>query len=401
MNQLLQVCQVVASINENTGGPAYSVTNLAQALARENISSHIFTLDYQWCGKQIIPENVKLHGERATILAKYLRGFQPSASRYLSKLASSELDIIHNHGLWMFPNLYARQAALQNKIPLVISPRGMLETWSLKNSWYKKWLVWFLYEQKNLHSAAFFHATSADELQSIRKLGFKQPIAFIPNGINIPSLNQQPTKKVLIDLFPELTDKKWLLFLSRIHPKKGLENLLYVWDKISKKFLDWHLIIAGPDLIGYQAKIEKLTAELDLQTQVTFTGMLSGETKASALGNADLLVLPTHSENFGIVIAESLAHAVPVITTKAAPWQDLIEYDCGWWIDNDRNSLKETLIEAMNLSDRERKKMGRNGKTMVEKKYSWDSIAQEMSKVYYWILGGGNAPNCIEFCISK
>lgn len=152
----------------------------------------------------------------------------------------------------MFPNLYARQAAVINKINLVISPRGMLESWSLNNSWYKKWLAWILYEKENLNCATAFHATSAEEVNSIRKLGYRQPIALIPNGINIPSLEEQYSRQILIDIFPKLADKKWLLFLSRVHPKKGLNHLIDVWQSLVNQFPDWHLIIAGPDLIGYQ-----------------------------------------------------------------------------------------------------------------------------------------------------
>lgn len=395
INQL-RVCQVVASINENVGGPAYSVTNLAQALYQNNISSHLFTLDYQQEGKQIIFDDINLHSEPATKLARYLRGFQPSASNYLSQLAATKLDLIHNHGLWMFPNVYAREAALCNKLPLVISPRGMLESWSLNNSWYKKWLAWILYEQKNLNSAIAFHATSAEEVNSIRSLGYKQPIALIPNGVSLPSLNEQPSRQILIQSFPELADKKWLLFLSRIHPKKGLDNLLAVWENITKKFPEWHLIIAGSDLIGYQEKLEIIVEDLNLKERVTFTGMLSGQDKSSALSNADLFVLPTHSENFGIAVAESLAYSVPVITTKGAPWQDLQRYGCGWWIEDNQKALQVALVEAMQISSQERQAMGLKGRNLMQTKYSWNSIAKEMANVYRWILGGGELPNCVQ-----
>ncbi|OUL30817.1 glycosyltransferase [Nostoc sp. 106C] len=395
VNQL-RVCQVVASINENIGGPAYSVTNLAQALYQHNISSHLFTLDYQQEGKQIIFDDINLHSEPATKLARYLRGFQPSASSYLSHLAATKLDLIHNHGLWMFPNLYAREAAVRNKLPLVISPRGMLESWSLNNSWYKKWLAWILYEQKNLSSATAFHATSTEEVNSIRTLGYKQPIALIPNGVSLPSLNEQPSRQILIQSFPELANKKWLLFLSRIHPKKGLDNLLIVWQNIAKKFPEWHLIIAGSDLIGYQEKLEILVENLHLKERVTFTGMLSGQEKFSALSNADLFVLPTHSENFGIAIAESLAYGVPVITTKGAPWQDLQNYGCGWWIEDNQEALKLALLQAMQISAQERQAIGLKGRNLMQTKYSWNSIAKEMANVYRWILGSGEIPSCIQ-----
>ncbi|MEA5596119.1 glycosyltransferase [Rivularia sp. UHCC 0363] len=391
------ICQVVTSINEHTGGTAYAVTNLAESLTKQQIYSHLFTLNYQQRGKQLLAEGVKLHSHTATTLTKYFRGFQPIASQAMQQLASLELDLIHNHGLWMFPNLYARQAAVKNELPLIISPEGMLESWSLKNNWYKKALPWFLYERKNLNSAIAFHATSTEEAQSIRKLGFKQPIALIPNGVNIPSFEEQPSKEILIQTFPELADKKWLLFLSRIHPKKGMDNLLNVWHSLTTKFSDWHLIIAGPDLTGYQSKLEALVEKLNLKHYVTFTGMLSGEYKASALSNADLFVLPTHSENFGIVIAESLAYGVPVITTRGTPWKDLQLHKCGWWIDDNQQSLHIALNEAMNMSSEERQGMGLRGRNLVETKYSWNFVARDMANVYRWILGGTEPPSCLQF----
>ncbi|BAZ01869.1 putative glycosyltransferase [Tolypothrix tenuis PCC 7101] len=392
----ISVCQVVASINENVGGPAYSVTNLAQALYQHNINSHLFTLDYQCHGKQILTTEVQVHSQKASKVAKYFRGFQPQASNYLFNLAAKDLDIIHNHGLWMFPNLYARQAAVINKINLVISPRGMLEPWSLNNSWYKKWLAWILYEKENLNCATAFHATSAEEVNSIRKLGYRQPIALIPNGINIPSLEEEFSRQILIDIFPKLADKKWLLFLSRVHPKKGLNHLIDVWQSLVNQFPDWHLIIAGPDLIGYQEKLELQVEQLNLKKKVTFTGMLSGQHKFSALSNADVFVLPTHSENFGIAVAESLAYGVPVITTKGAPWEDLQHYGCGWWIEDNQQALKVALVDAMQMSERQRQVMGLKGRDLVQAKYSWNSIAQEMANVYQWILGGGEPPTCVQ-----
>jgi glycosyltransferase involved in cell wall biosynthesis len=389
-----KVCQVIACVNQNIGGPALSVTSLANTLTQYQIESHLWTLNYTQHGVQLKPATVQFHSYPATFLARHFRGFQPIANQGLHQLAR-ELDLIHNHGVWMFPNLYARQAAQQHQLPLVISPRGMLETWSLNHSQVQKRLAWLLYERENMRQATLFHATSPMEVESIRRLGLKQPIALIPNGVSVPSIEQLPARTILSDQFPELANKRWLLFFSRLHPKKGLDLLLNVWKTLEAQFSDWQLVIAGPDLSGYQAKLLSLVEALNLH-RVTFTGMISGETKASALGNADLFVLPSHSENFGIAIAESLSYAVPVIATQGTPWQDLQKYNCGWWIENTATKLTQTLIEAMQLSDQQRRSMGLNGRTWVTTRHSWDAIAHSMSEVYRWILNGGDAPQCVQ-----
>ncbi len=393
----LRICQVIASINEHTGGPAFAVTSLAELLAEQGICSYLFTLDYQHCGQQVTAPSVKVHSYHANRITRYIRGLHPLASRSLWELASTKLDLIHSHGLWMFPNLYARQSALKYHLPLVVSTHGMLNSWSIKFHHLRKCIAWLLYEQKNLSSATIFHATSFEEYLAIRSLGFKQPIAMIPNGVEVEDEMKKYNRENLTQEFPELKDQKWLLFMSRIHPKKGIENLLLTWKMISDIFDDWHLIIAGPDTLGYQKKLELLAAQLGVQARVTFTGMLSDYKKKTALTNADLFVLPTFSENFGIAIAEALAHGIPVVTTKGAPWQDLLTYECGWWIENTKPKLAGALTEAMRLSDQERQIMGLRGRNLVKTKYSWHSIAQEMSQVYQWIVRGANPPNSILF----
>jgi glycosyltransferase involved in cell wall biosynthesis len=389
--------QIVPSINEQSGGVSYYVSELAAALSKENIDSHVFTLNYPHRGKQLTKSEFSLHSQETQKLAYKFRGFQPDFANEISKFANQQLDLIHNHGLWMFPHFYARKAAVKHEIPLVISTHGTLAPWSLRRSRLIKSIVWLLSERKNLNSASLFHATSLEELQSIRRLNLKQPVAVIPVGLELPKLNNKPKRKLLINSFPELKDKQWLLFLSRIHPVKGIDNLLYSWKSLSSQFPDWHLIIAGPDSIGYKAQMEKLTSELELDTKVTFTGMLTGIMKASALSNADLFVLPSHTENFGIAVVESLSYEVPVITTKGTPWEQLNSYACGCWIDDDQSTLEKTLLEVMSLSLMERKKMGQKGRQLIAEKYSWDVISKDMVNVYHWILGECVPPPCVHF----
>jgi glycosyltransferase involved in cell wall biosynthesis len=338
-----------------------------------------------------------LHSFPATFFSRHLNGFQLRAGKALWRFASSELDLIHNHGLWMFSDLCARLSALGHGLPLIISPHGMLEPWAMRYRQLKKRLAWWLYERKNLASSFLFHATSEQELRSIRELGFKQPIAMIPNGVTLPDSHERPTRDELTQSFPLLAGKKWLLFLSRIHPKKGLERLLSAWKHLSGSFPDWHLLIAGPDSENYQLKLNSMATQMKIQEHVSFTGMLSGIPKVCALANADLFILPSYSENFGMAVAEALSYAVPVITTRDTPWRDLTTYGCGWWINNNEQELITILGKAMQLSSEERRKMGQRGRLLIGKKYSWNLVASQMAAVYRYVLGRGPIPDCVHF----
>ena len=392
---MLRVCQVVANINRNVGGPAVTVPRLSEALTREGVPCALLTLNYEKLGPQTEGTGYDLTSVAGNYFTRLMRGWSPSLNRRL-KEQSSRANIIHNHGLWMFPNLYARQAAIGGRIPLVISPRGMLEEWSLGRSRIKKLMAWSLFERANLRSAALFHATSEMEARSLRKLGLHQPIAVIPNGVEIPDREANPDRESLERKHPELAGKRWLLFLSRIHPKKGVSELLRVWRKLEPDFSQWHLIVAGPDLDGYQSRIRREVFDSKIANRVTFAGMLSGSERKAAFANADIFVLPTHSENFGIAIAEALAFGLPVITTKGAPWKELIAHECGWWIDLGDADLMQSLKGALCLPKAELAAMGERGRALMARKYSWRQVAGQMKQSYEWLLSRNDMPDCIQ-----
>ena len=391
----LRVCQVVASINRDVGGPAVSVPALASALAAEGMDSHLMTLDYPGVGPMEPAPGATVHSVPANWPARNLRGWSRPLRAELNRLAGGGMDVIHGHGVWMFPNLYARQTAVRSGIPLVISPRGMLEQWSLGRSRAKKFLVWHAFENENLRAATMFHATSAAELESLRRLRLRQPVAVIPNGVELPDLAATPPRALPEGKFPALAGKRWLLFLSRLHPKKGVGELLQAWAQLAPRFPDWHLILAGPDRENFGDALKRQAGAAGIAAQVTFTGMLAGADKCALLGNADLFVLPTHSENFGIVIAESLAHGVPVVTTQAAPWAELETARCGWWIPDNGSALIESLRSAMRSSAAERSQMGARGRQLVETRYSWPSAGRQFAAAYAWLRGRGPKPECV------
>ena len=392
---MLRVCQVVANINRDVGGPAVTVPRLSEALTKEDVACVLFTLNYKQLGPQTEGMGYELISITGNYFTRQMRGWNPTLNRRMRK-ESKKANIIHNHGLWMFPNLYARQAAISNRIPLVISPRGMLEGWSLGRSRIKKFMTWGLFERANLRTAALFHATSEMEALSLRKLGLQQPIAIIPNGVEIPDREANPDRQSLEGKHPELAGKRWLLFLSRIHPKKGVSELLRVWRDTECDFPQWQLIVAGPDLEGYEPDMRREALNSKIANRVTFAGMLSGSERKAAFANADVFVLPTHSENFGIAIAEALAFGLPVITTKGAPWEELTAHECGWWIDLGHAELRQCLKGVLPLSKVELSAMGERGRALMARKYAWRRVAAEMKQSYEWLLGRNDRPGCIQ-----
>ena len=391
----MKVIHVIASINRDVGGPAVSVPRLASALAALEVETTVATLDYAIHGPQSPVPGARLSSVPADLLARRLRGWSPRLARAIAALARQGAGVVHNHGLWLFPNLSARRAARAADVPLVISPRGMLDDWSLRRSRVRKYVAWNLFERENLVSAKLYHATSDGEAHSIRAAGFAQPIAVVPNGVDVPDPSGIAPRGVLERRHAALGQRHWLLFMSRLHPKKGLVELVRAWEGLARRFPQWQLLVAGPEPDGHGARVRALVASLGLSDRVTFAGMLGGEEKACALAHSGLMVLPTHSENFGIVVAEALAHGTPVMTTRAAPWEELGRRNCGWWIEDSGEALRTALSEALALAPEELREMGARGRLLAAERYAWERVAQEMKAAYLWICGSGPRPDCI------
>lgn len=307
------------------------------------------------------------------------------------------VELVHIHGLWdMFLHRSAEQAR-QMGIPVVWSPHGMLQKWALKNKWWKKLAGLLLYQWRDLHSAAILHATAQSEVDDIRRLGLKNKVVVAPLGVRIPDGDEGLCRR-------STADGKTLLFVSRVQRKKGLPNLIEAWSRLPDELCKgWQVRIVGPDQDNHTAELKSQCDRLGLTYKdetihctttppdydFIFTGPKYDSDLVAEYSNADLFVLPTHSENFGSVVIEALAHGVPVITTKEAPWSELEEFKCGWWIDDTVDALVKALKEALSLycttttSDSDwLAQMGERGRALVKERYSWQAVGAAMMKGY-------------------
>jgi len=302
-------------------------------------------------------------------------------------VADGAVDVIHDHGMWLLSNHRSAALASKVRVPFVVSPRGMLEPWSLEHHRWRKTAAWSLYQRRDVERAAMLHATSALEATNLRRLGLRHPIATIPNGIDIPERPDDAPRAVA-------SMPRTALFLSRIHPKKGLLDLVRAWA--SARPPGWRVVIAGPDEARHERDVRESVSAHGLDDVFSFVGNVVDAAKWHLYWSADLFVLPSHSENFGTVVLEALACEVPVITTKATPWESLETQRCGWCVDVGADALAAALSAATALSDETRAAMGRRGRAWVAREYAWASVASKMRASYEWLVQGGPQPECVD-----
>jgi glycosyltransferase involved in cell wall biosynthesis len=253
----------------------------------------------------------------------------------------------------------------------------MLEPWALEQKKFKKQIAWWLYQERDLQRASLLHATSDEERQQFSKLGLTTRSVTIPNGVDVSQTES-----------PGLLPPRSVLFLSRLHPKKGIELLfesiatnVNVWRADG-----WRLYVVGPGGEAYRTTLKRVVEMRGISDRVEFRTAVDGMDKWGLLRSAELVVLPTYSENFGLVVAEALSVGTPVITTTGAPWRELDEFRCGWWVAPDEPSISRAFHEAFALSKEEREEMGARGRQLMSERYSWSSVAKAMIDAYESVL---------------
>lgn len=364
----MRVLLTAASLHADYGGPAFNVARLAGGLGDAGIRVGLWAPDGSASSSALV---------RASPYLRCFSGLHSDGWDFVSKA-----DVIHDNGIWRPFNHKLARLAKRIDIPRVVSIRGMLEPWAMANNRLKKRIVWQIYQRGDLKSARIHHATAEMEAESIRSLGLKVPVHVIPNGVELP---ERPVA-IPANASPGGKDRaiRYASFLGRLHPKKGLPMLVNAWSRVRPQ--GWKLKIAGPDENGHRANLQEIVRNKGLCDVVEFTGTVAADEKADFFAASDLLVLPTYSENFGNVVAEALAHGVPVLTTKGTPWSSLIERRCGWWVEPTQDEVESSLRQALSCSVEELRDMGCNGHEFIREKYSWEILINRYIEMYRNII---------------
>lgn len=368
----MRLCHIVPSLEERHGGPSKSVRALANAQAARGETVELLAT---------LEAGQPLAAGAADSGAATVRNFPRVAPRWLSRspplrdhLRDHEFDLVHNHALWLLPLHYAHGAAKRRGVPLVISPRGMLSGWAYQHRRLRKRLAGQFVHPGALAGADGWHATSVEERDDIRARGFKQPVCVSPNGVPLPTATELAAARTTWhELVPAARARPVALFYSRLHQKKRVRELIDLW--LSAPRGDWLLLVVGvAEDYTATALAQEFAAARDR------IAILDGAGRPPPYGIASLFVLPSHSENFGLVIAEALAAGVPALVTNTTPWSGLGANGAGWCVSWE--SYAATLAIALGTPAGELAAMGARGRAWAAREFSWERAAGLLIEFY-------------------
>lgn len=368
----MKILHTISGLNISSGGPTSCTYNLIKGLRDEGIEADILTLMPRDDSDKIIADDsfIKALPNDARTPLVYSSNFR----RYLSSHIG--YDLYHANGLWTCPTHFTAEIAKKQNKPCVIAPHGMLYPQALQVSAWKKKIVSTVFQRKDLETASCLQATCMAELEHIRAFGLNNPVAVIPNGLVIDdSLEIRKTSNSV----------RRFAFVGRLNRIKNVDILLSAWSKLGDKTRNCELLIIGDGDTAYKKELEEFATANKLNN-VRFLGFIMGKDLQKLVHSIDFQILPSKSENFGMVVPEALIQGVPVIASKGTPWSDLETFDCGWWVDNDIDTLISTLLIAINLSEQDRLGMGERGRTLVLRHYSIKSVSLRMKQLYEWLV---------------
>jgi glycosyltransferase involved in cell wall biosynthesis len=404
---------VTASVSRNAGGLFESVRRLAQSI--QTNGDRIQVLGVRDKHTVVDVENwMPLAVQVYPVRGPERFNFAPGLARALSECGA---DILHSHAIWNYTSVAVSNWHRRTRRPYVVHPHGMLDPWAVQHSNLKKKLAGAIYENNHLQNAACIRALCESEAQSIRNYGLKNPICIIPNGIDLPqpgnagpALCAEPLQSI------KSGGRKILLYLGRIHTKKGLANLLRAWQAMqtaeSPDRADWVLAIAGWDEKGHEAELKHLATEIGLSwldvrenhqdqqgllstSSVVFVGPQFNDGKAASYDLSDAFILPSFSEGLPMTVLEAWSYGKPALITPECNLPEGYAADAALKILPNVAAIEQGISALMEMSETERRAMGARGQKLVAERFTWPTIARDLAGVSAWLLGQGPMPACV------
>jgi len=409
----MKVALTTGSLSRDAGGLFESVRSLGQALTGLGDEVSAYGLwDKNW------PTDAHKWSPLSARAFEYVGPrFAAWAPRMDQALDETRPDILHLQGLWQYSSLATRRHWRRHGTPYLVSPRGMMDPWALANSKWKKTIAAWVFENAVLRDAVCFHALCASEADAIRAYGLRHRIEVVPNGVELP-------EKLNTEEIESAKGKKRLLFLGRIHPKKGLLGALRAWaelkrDMSQEKWREWQFVIAGWDQGGHEGELKRLCADLGLRiaecgeaedlklnscklktssllrdVEVVFFGPAFGMEKEALLRSVEAFVLPSFSEGLPMSVLEAWAYGLPVVMTPECNLPEGFACEAALEIRNGGESfqfpnfrIQDGLRNLLEMSAAERAAMGMRGRRLVEEKFTWPKVAAQMRALYEGLLG--------------
>ena len=373
----MKILSFVSSLDLSCGGPSRSVPMLVKGLAELGVDITLMT---------IRTEKMNTHALEGTT-AK-LKVLEPSFTRkeIAHYLMDEKFHLIQIQSMWELSYHKVMVEARKLGIPYIVTPRGMLEPWSLSQKKWKKKLAWWLYQRHDVQKSACVFTTAKMEAEHVSELGITTCKAVIPNGIETDAY---PCKSSVEGV------KKQVLFLSRVHVKKGIELLFEAWKRLHSDYVDWQLLVIGNGEAEYIHSLENRVESLGLKDSIKILPPVFGEAKIKVYQESALFCLPSFSENFGMVIAEAMSCGTPVITTTNCPWEILNETDTGWCVDLSVENLEHALREAMGMDANALYDMGQRASKFIFDNFDYRSVTRKTLRLYEMLLNSGEKPEFV------
>lgn len=385
----MKVLHVIPAIGKLYGGPSISIIELVESIAKCGIQTDIVTTNANGNHQLNVPLQtwIEENGYRTQYFPYWkIKDYKisPSMAQWLFRHVR-DYDLVNTHAIFSSSILPAYWSCQRYQIPYVIHPHGMLDMWALAYKRWKKLPYYTLLEKPALARASAIRVLASSEAESIKHLGVKTPLASIPNGIWQQNFVKLAGSEHFYQAFPQTRDRPLILFLGRIDPKKGLDLLATAFAKVHHMFPQAHLVIAGPDNIGFLSTVQGYFAQAGCLNAVTFTGMLTGSMKYSVLAAASIYAAPSYSEGFSISVLEGMAAELPCVITVACNFPEAALAEAACVVDIDANEIANALIQCLS-NPQQAKEIGNRARQLIFNHYTWEKIGTKMIEVYTKII---------------